>query len=156
MQSVRSGKWKLHFARPEIRPGRYGESADWVTQYAGILKNDFLVDLETDIGETKNLADKFPKIVQELKNKAQWAREDIGDYGIKGKNSRSIGSTYLELEDIIQYPKSEYARKVAREMQTEMLEFQKARLKKLSESKEDLNNQEKEELAFYNKKLNFK
>lgn len=156
LQSVRSGKWKLHFARPEIRPGRYGESADWVTQYAGILKNDFLVDLETDIGETKNLADKFPEIVQELKNKAQWAREDIGDYAIKGKNSRSIGSTYLELEDITQYPKSEYARKVAREMQTEMLEFQKARLKKLSESKKDLNNQEKEELAFYNEKLNFK
>jgi transposase InsO family protein len=51
---------------------------------------------------------------------------------------------------------SQFIAKSVREMQTEMLEFQKARLKKLSESKKDLNNQEKEELAFYNEKLNFK
>lgn len=149
LQAVRSGKWKLHFARPEIRPGRYGESADWVTIYAGILKEDLLINLEKDIGETKNLANEFPEIVQELKNKAQKAREDIGDYGIKGKNSRPIGTTYPELTDITQYPKSEHARKVGKEMLTEMLAFQRKRFDKLSEPNKPLNNQEKEELEYY-------
>jgi|GEM_PF-3038587 len=73
---------------------------------------------------------------------------------IKGKNSRPIGSTYLELQDITQYPKSEYAKKIDKEMQTEMFSFRKARFKKLSEYKEGLNNQEKEELAFYLKIFN--
>jgi arylsulfatase len=150
LQAVRSGKWKLHIARPEVRPGRYGESADWVTTYAGILKEDLLFNLETDIEETNNLANEFPEVVQELKNEAQKAREDIGDYAIKGKNSRPIGSTYPELTDITQYPKSEHAIKVGKEMQTEMLDFQRKRFDKLSKSNnKPLNNQESEELDFY-------
>jgi len=156
LQAVRSGKWKLHFSRPEIRPGRYGESAGWITHFAGILKEDLLFNLETDIGETTNLADEYPEIVQDLKTKARKAREDIGDYAIKGINSRPIGSTYPELTDITKYPESDHARKVAKEMQAEMLAFQKERFKKLSESKNELNGQEKEELAFYRKELNFK
>lgn len=161
LQAVRSGKWKLHFARPDIRPSRYGECADWFSNagfLAGFLKEDLLFNLETDIGETKNLANEFPEIVQELKNKAKKAREDIGDYGMKGKNSRPIGSTYPELTDITQYPGSDYAKKINNEMQTEMLAFQKARfeLLKLTESKKELNRQEKEELAFYREKSNSK
>lgn len=158
LQAIMSGKWKLHFARPDIRPSRSGECATWFTNTASILKEDLLFNLETDIGETKILANEFPEIVQELKNKAQKAREDIGDYGIKGKNSRPIGSTYPELTDITQYPGSDYAKKINNEMQTEMLVFQKARfeLLKLTESKKELNRQEKEELAFYRKKSNFK
>ena len=153
LQAVRSGKWKLHFARPEVRPGRYGESAGWVTMSAGILKEDLLFNLETDIGETKNLANEFPEIVKELKNKAKKAREDIGDYAIIGENSRPIGSTYPELIDITQYPNSEHAKKVGKEMQTEMLAFQRKRFDILSKSNESLNNQEKEELEFYLKKF---
>ena len=153
LQAVRSGKWKLHFARPEVRPGRYGESADWFTKYAGIFKEDLLYNLETDIGETKNLANEFPEIVQELKNMTIKVKEDIGDYSIKGENSRPIGSTYLELTDINQYPNSEYARNVGKEMMTEMLAFQKKRFNKLSKSNKSLNNQEAQELEFYLKKF---
>ncbi|MBJ25189.1 MAG: arylsulfatase [Flavobacteriaceae bacterium] len=149
LQAVRSGKWKLHFARPKVRPGRYGESADWITNYAGIFKKDLLYNLETDIGETKNLVNEFPEIVQELKSMTMKAKEDIGDYSIQGKNSRPIGSTYLELTDITQYPNSKYARKVGKEMMTEMLAFQKKRFNKLSKSNKPLNNQEAEELEFY-------
>jgi arylsulfatase A len=155
LQAVRSGKWKLHFARPEIRPGRYGECAGWHTNNAGILNEDLLFNLETDIQETKNLASEFPEIVQELKYMAQMARDDIGDYGIKGKNSRPIGYTYLELTDITQYPNSEYARKVEKEMLTEMLGFQRKRFDKLSNSNKPLNSQESEELEFYKEKLKF-
>lgn len=149
LQAVRSGKWKLHFARPKVRPGRYGESADWITNYAGIFKKGLLYNLETDIGETKNLVNEFPEIVQELKSMTMKAKEDIGDYSIQGKNSRPIGSTYLELTDITQYPNSKYARKVGKEMMTEMLAFQKKRFNKLSKSNKPLNNQEAEELEFY-------
>ena len=101
----------------------------------------------------KNLANEFPEIVQELKNMTIKVKEDIGDYSIKGENSRPIGSTYLELTDINQYPNSEYARNVGKEMMTEMLAFQKKRFNKLSKSNKSLNNQEAQELEFYLKKF---
>ena len=54
LMAVRSGKWKLHaysFSPPDRQ----------------IVAINELYDLETDIGETNNLAKKFPEKVAELK-----------------------------------------------------------------------------------------
>ncbi|MGI9542576.1 MAG: hypothetical protein ACR2MX_04910, partial [Cyclobacteriaceae bacterium] len=110
--------------------------------------------LETDVGESRNLAREHPEILQRLTELAHEARQDIGDYGRKGKNSRSIGSTYPELTDISQYPQTPYAKAIADSMVTEMIAFQRTRFKYLV--KQDtafLNGQEKEELSFYLKTL---
>ena len=61
LQAVRAGKWKLHFARPEKLPGIYGECAPWFTQKAEILPEHLLFDLETDVGESRNLAREHPE-----------------------------------------------------------------------------------------------
>lgn len=79
-----------------------------------------------------------------------FAREDIGDYGRKGKNSRPIGSTYTELDDISKYPESPFAIAMADSMMREMKSFQKKRFQILiRQDTALLNNQEKEELKFY-------
>lgn len=154
LQSVRAGKWKLHFARPEKRSGIYGECAPWFTQKAEILLEDLLFNLETDIGESINLALEYPEVVEKLTNLANWARQDIGDYGMKGRNSRPMGSAYPELTDISQYPQTPYAKDIADSMAAEMKAFQRFRFEYLAQQKTaSLTLQEMEELSFYQKTL---
>ncbi len=52
-----------------------------------------LYDLENDIGERNNVAEKYPQIVQRLKALAQIIREELGDSLTKheGKEIRPAG-----------------------------------------------------------------
>ena len=55
LEAVRSGKWKLH------------------------IDPDLLYDLETDIGETRNVFDNNPDVVEKLTLYAEQARKELGD-----------------------------------------------------------------------------
>ena len=93
LQAVRSGRWKLVFSRParaetpwlEGRTivGRFFEGAafDAVTELE-------LYDLETDIGETRNVAAGHPDIVSRLQALAGEARAELGDYDRVGAGVR--------------------------------------------------------------------
>lgn len=74
LEAVRCGKWKLHVRKggQEIRE---------------------LYDLESDVGETKNLYAKHADIVDDLMKRIEGCRRDLGDAatGIKGDNVRPIG-----------------------------------------------------------------
>jgi len=74
LQAVRSGPWKLHVWRD-----------------GAALRE--LYNLETDLGETRNVAADHPEMVRELEAKADSIREDIGDAarGITGRNCRPVG-----------------------------------------------------------------
>ncbi|TVR18702.1 MAG: arylsulfatase [Balneolaceae bacterium] len=76
LQAVRSGKWKLHVYRPE--EGRV----------------QLLYDLKEDIGETTDVSEQNPDVVNRLEALAEKAREDLGDdvTGQEGKNLRPIGT----------------------------------------------------------------
>ncbi|MDP6635772.1 MAG: sulfatase [Phycisphaerae bacterium] len=88
LQAVRSGKWKLHLPRPAKPP--------WAPRWARHVKpqdvidipKPMLFDLDADIGEQKDVADKHPDVVKRLLKLAGWARQDIGDYNVIGKNAR--------------------------------------------------------------------
>ena len=92
LQAVRSGKWKLHLAhnydRPEP-PGQDGKPGKYAKREIGVA----LFDLETDIGETKDLAAQHPEVVTRLKVLAEKCREDLGDSatGQQGSNVREPG-----------------------------------------------------------------
>lgn len=84
--AVRSGKWKLHLPREVNTMQRwdiYHRKSDLID-----FSKPLLFDLEQDPGETNNLAEKYPEIVQKLTALADWARNDIGDYDRIGKNAR--------------------------------------------------------------------
>lgn len=115
LQAVRSGKWKLHFPHPYItvaaEPGKGGKPSNWgknpaqsITQSGieGIASRHggrvekielSLFDLDADPGETKNLAEQHPEVVERLKKLAEPIRADLGDSltGVEGTGVRSAG-----------------------------------------------------------------
>ena len=86
LMAVRSGKWKLHVPRKDHSMKTWNV----FSQDADIVDNSkpLLYDLESDIGETKNLADANPEIVKQLMDLAEEGRNDIGDYDRAGKGAR--------------------------------------------------------------------
>jgi len=83
LQAVRLGKWKLRLPLdPEIE-GFTGKAKG---------KSELqLYDLDADIGEKNNVAAEHPDVVAQLSALAEKARQDIGDYKIKGRNQRDPG-----------------------------------------------------------------
>lgn len=93
LQAVRAGKWKLHlphtyrFIQTAGGEGKPGKDTYPMLELS-------LYDLEADIGETTNLADKHPEVVKQLMVFVERAREDLGDSLTKreGKNIRPAGN----------------------------------------------------------------
>jgi arylsulfatase len=94
LQAVRSGRWKLilpHTYRTlagqpgglDSKPAKYQQAS------AGLE----LYDLQNDVSEATNVADKHPEVVERLERLAEQAREDLGDALTKrvGKNVREPG-----------------------------------------------------------------
>ena len=78
LQAVRSGKWKLHFPHYYYhvpQPGMDGVRGKTAPANIELA----LYDLENDIGEKNNVAEKYPEIVKKLKALADKMREDLGD-----------------------------------------------------------------------------
>ena len=74
LEAVRNERWKLHV--------RKGEEVMCE-----------LYDLQADPGETKNLSDENPGVVEELSALLDGCRQDLGDEatGVEGRNVRKIG-----------------------------------------------------------------
>src|SRR5678815_2006680 len=92
LHAVRSGRWKLHLPHPSKvinNPGSGGEPGP--SQPIEVPLS--LYDLESDVGETTNVADKHPEVVERLMKVAERAREDLGDSLTKreGRNVRPPG-----------------------------------------------------------------
>ena len=92
LQAVRSGKWKLHLAHDYDHPNPPGHDGK-PGKYAKREISLALFNLETDIGETINLADQLPEVVTRLQALAEKCREDLGDSatGHQGKGVRAPG-----------------------------------------------------------------
>ena len=94
LRCIRQGKWKLHFPHEYrsyegVEPGRDG----FRSSYAKGTTELALYDLENDIGERNNVAEKYPQIVQRLKSLAEKIRQELGDSLTKheGKEIRPAG-----------------------------------------------------------------
>jgi len=67
LQAVRQGKWKLHFPHSyRTMAGKPGGKGGIPTNYSQAKIGLSLFDLSQDIGESKDLKDKHPKVVQRL------------------------------------------------------------------------------------------
>jgi arylsulfatase A-like enzyme len=82
LQAVRSGPWKLYLPLEKKLVKLKGETAPAATQ---------LFDVLADPGETKNLAERLPKVVAQLTAHAEKARADLGDIDRPGAGQRPPG-----------------------------------------------------------------
>ena len=80
--AVRSGKWKLHKAGPRFKTWQ-NEKGQWIHRRVDLPTE--LYDLESDVGETTNLAEKHPEVVTRLARMM-----DRFDADLK-KHSRPVG-----------------------------------------------------------------
>jgi arylsulfatase A len=96
LEAVRSGKWKLHL------PHQYNkviESEDGNVHGRKGFKAEIelsLFDLSADVGETQNIAEKYPEVVKDLLSKIENMRNDLGDGDVTGKGRRECGWQVVE------------------------------------------------------------
>ena len=92
LQGVRSGPWKLHFPHSYPKPvvfGKEGLPGRATTQKIGPA----LYHLESDPGETRDVAADHPAVVRRLEALAESCRDDLGDSrtGRVGRRVREPG-----------------------------------------------------------------
>eukprot|EP00903_Cladosiphon_okamuranus_P004146 g4144.t1 len=93
LRAVRQGDWKLHL--PHSEADRSKEGKEWQSHVPPedrpYIEKPTLYNLAEDIGETTNVADKYPEIVVELMKELDFAKEDIGYHDRIGENSHDQG-----------------------------------------------------------------
>lgn len=98
LQAIRSGKWKLHFPHgyrtmADNPVGTGGIPGKYKQQKIGLE----LFNLETDIGETTDVAHRHPQVVERLTALADKMRAELGDQGKTGAGVREVGRLELPL-----------------------------------------------------------
>lgn len=94
LQAVRDGRWKLHFPHSynSMKLGKPGSGG--VSGKAKGSKTELeLYDLENDLGETQNVLNQHPDVVDRLKKMGDEARRELGDSltKVKGEGVRPAG-----------------------------------------------------------------
>ena len=88
LHAVNSGKWKLHFPHPYlhiIEGGKDGKPGKGETRKMELS----LFDLDSDISESKNVADQNPEVVKKLQMLGDKIREELGD-SLTGKKGSQL------------------------------------------------------------------
>ena len=89
LQAVREGNWKLHLPRTaKDQPfwsKKPAKGKGFVT-----LKKLQLFDLNSDLGEKQNVADRYPDVVTRLQKQADTIRAELGDVHETGTDQRII------------------------------------------------------------------
>lgn len=90
LRAVRQGDWKLHL--PHSKQDRTKEGMTWQRHVPKpdrpYIDEHTLYNLTEDIGETTNVAQQHPEIVQRLLKQIDFAKHEIGCHDQIGKNSR--------------------------------------------------------------------
>ena len=84
--AVRSGRWKLHLPRPSHKAWAMFS----LPEDGDAVERPLLFDLDTDIGEQRDVAAAHPDVAARLTALAAQARADIGDAGHRGAGARSF------------------------------------------------------------------
>ncbi|TWU32544.1 sulfatase family protein [Novipirellula artificiosorum] len=94
LRAVRCGTWKLML--PHTEPEQSSIATKWKNHIAKAdairIQKVRLYDLDADIGETTDVADKYPQKLAELMQLAQRAQQDVGDHNTFGASARTFGA----------------------------------------------------------------
>lgn len=99
LQAISKGKWKLHLPRTADDQPYWGKAAlkgkAPKGKIAGFytLDKPYLVNMEENIAETINIAEKHPNIVIMLQKQASLIRKELGDVNHEGSDQRTLWPT---------------------------------------------------------------
>lgn len=100
LHAVRSGPWKLHLPHEYRTLDGQPAGLDGIpANYRNATLPLSLFNLESDPGETNNVADQNPDTVAHLLMLAEKARADLGDDNQKGRGLRPAGTVLGKIED---------------------------------------------------------
>jgi arylsulfatase A-like enzyme len=94
LQAVRWGKWKLHFPHGyRTLSGRPGGTGGIPVNYDQARIGLSLFDLESDTGESQNVADQHPEVVAKITQLGDRIRSELGDSSSQqeGSGVRPVG-----------------------------------------------------------------
>jgi arylsulfatase A-like enzyme len=101
LQAMRMGKWKLHFPHGyRTLSGRPGGTGGIPVNYDQAQIGLALFDLESDVGETTDVAPKHPEVVARMKELADRMRAELGDSSTKTKGTGNRQPGRLEEGDL--------------------------------------------------------
>lgn len=92
LQAVRLGPWKLHVAHDYLGVGEAGQGGEVGEYETGEIERS-LFNVEDDPGETLNVAEEHPEIVEQLMELIGQGRAELGDAesGIRGSQQSEPG-----------------------------------------------------------------
>lgn len=86
LQAIRQGKWKLHVPRTKKAQPYWGSKKAGFTE----LSENFLVNLDVDMGEETNVEAANPEVVDMLMKEADRIRTELGDFELQGSDQRPL------------------------------------------------------------------
>ncbi len=99
LQAMRHGQWKLLFPHTTRTLGGQPQAKGGIpVRYKALKVGLELYDLNTDPGETKNLAEAKPEIVRELQKLADAHRASLGDSLVKTKGQDVRPAAHLKAQ----------------------------------------------------------
>lgn len=91
LQAVRVGNWKLHLPRTREQIPWWGRKKQ------GPIQKPRLYNLETDLAEQQDVADRHPERVLKLVKLAEETRLRLGEFGERGSEQRPTGTLFPEV-----------------------------------------------------------
>lgn len=95
LHGIRQGKWKMYFPHSyRTLNGRVGRDDGYPIDYEyNTIEEIELYNLEEDISEKNNVAQKHPEVIEQMQNLADDIRQKLGDAleNIEGNENREVG-----------------------------------------------------------------
>nr|WP_246114585.1 sulfatase [Rubripirellula tenax] len=89
LQAVREGNWKLHLPRT-AKDQPFWSKKPLKGRGFVTLKERRLFDIDNDVSEKHNVADRYPEVVARLQKQAETIRVELGDVHTTGTDQRKI------------------------------------------------------------------
>ncbi|MDB2687380.1 sulfatase [Mariniblastus sp.] len=92
LQAVKKGKWKLHFPRTKAEAPFWDKGNEFFK-----ISKPVLYNIEVDIKERTDVADRYPDVVAELSQLRSQMQSKLGEHMQRGSEQRATGTLFPEV-----------------------------------------------------------
>ena len=92
LQAIKQGKWKLHFPRTKAEAPFWDKGKEFFR-----ISKPVLYNIEVDINESEDVADRYPDVVAELSQLRSQMQAKLGEHMRRGSEQRATGALFPEV-----------------------------------------------------------